>query len=304
MYRVLWTLLGVIMVLPAAAQEEGTPSTQEKAKANQEEDPWLGPEAPSPYLSIGYGQDEREYRVGTLSVAVPLSGGPRLNLSMDQGRTRDDERVAYYRAGISSDPLADQVVSLDGIVRNTPGPDSREAQLQTRRYMEAWDLSFRLRGGRVTFENQLDSGGTEEQTGHRAGTGLGVGYATGPVYFRVQGIEYFYRWEDQEPDSSSGETGLPFLSDARGSSGGSAGGSQREPVLTKREATASVTFFSGPWDWQLGAQHIRDTDSGKQNLVLLGTSYQTSGGHSLGLNLDIPTGDAPAFAQVVVGIEL
>lgn len=290
--RSLWVLLAAAAALPAVAQQAQQEPPQEPAQ-------WLGPETPSPRVSVGYGQDEGSFRIGTLTAAVPVSGAGRLDLSLDRGRTGEGGRVTHYRAGITSDPLADEVVRLDGIVRNTPVARSREVQLQTRRYLQDWDLSFRLRGGRVSFASQQDDGSREQQRGQRVGTGLGVGYATGPACLRVQGIRYFYLWQDEEPRSAN-EGGLPFLSEV----GGSSGGSLREPILTEREISTTATFFSGSWDWQLGAQRIVDTDGAAQNLALLGVGYQSRGGYSLGLNLDIPTDGEPVFAQLVLGFEL
>ncbi|MDX1587443.1 MAG: hypothetical protein R3296_00770 [Oleiphilaceae bacterium] len=297
----LTALLTLTLMLPAwALAQEPTQEQERKAREKrqtQEQDQWLGPEKPSSRLTLAYGRDETEYRVGTLGLTVPLNSGNRISLTADRGRTRDDGLVEYYRAGISSDPLADQVVRLDGIVRNNPDTSAREAQLQGRRYLGDWDLGLRLRGGRVTFDDPEQG---EEQKGVRGGLGLGLGYLAGPFYFSLDGIQYAYNWEDQEPQAGSNNQGLlSFIG-----SDGSSGGSRREPILNKREATAMVSVATGPFDWQLGGQRIEDTVGETRDIALLGASYETPGGHSVGLNLDIPRDNEPAFAQIVLGIRL
>lgn len=267
---------------------------------------WLGPEEPATRLSVGYGEDEAGYRVASLGADLPLSNGGRFSLAAERGELPGGRDTAYYRAGLSSDPLAESVARVDGIVQDTDdGASIREVKLESTRYFEHWDLGFRARGGYVEVEAQ--ESGVSDHKGLRGGAGLGVGYQAGPVRFSLGGTEYFYRWEDDDPESD----GSSLLSNRRGAFGqpafgsGSSGGSQREPILIEREATAMATLFTGPVDWQVGAQRTVDTDGASRDWLLLGSSYHTPAGHWIGLNVDVPREDDGAvFGQVTLGVQL
>lgn len=271
---------------------------------------WMGAEEPAPRLSLNYGQDEADYQVGGVNANLPLRDGSRAHFTFERGRLADDTATGYLSAGLSSDPRADSVVRIDGIVRGTRDVSRfYELRLEGTRYFERWDLGFQGRGGVVRIENDGlsdDNGGSDsDHRGVRGGIGPKLGYQNGPLYLSLSATEYFYRWEDDDPQSDDS----PLFANAPGplgrSTSGASQGAQRTPILTEREGTAMATLMAGPWDWQLGYQRTVDTDSEKQDWILLGTSLHSRAGHWIGLNVDVPTeDDAPVFGQITLGVSL
>ena len=273
---------------------------------------WMGPEQPAPRLSLSYGQDEDDYQVGSVNANLPLQDGSRAHFTFERGRLADDTATGYLSAGLSSDPLADSVVRIDGIVRGTRDVSRfYELKLEGTRYFERWDFGFQGRGGVVRIEDHglaSDNGGSDsDHRGLRGGIGPRLGYQNGPLYLSLSATEYFYRWEDGDPESD----GSPLFANApgplgrTGSGAGASQGAQRSPILTEREGTAMATLFAGPMDWQLGFQRTVATDSEKQDWILLGTSFNSRAGHWIGLNVDVPTEDEdPVFGQITLGIAL
>lgn len=254
---------------------------------------WTGVEPIAPRLTLGYGEDEDDFRVGMLSGNLPMANHNRFRFTVERGELSDGRDTELYRVGLSSDPLADQVVSADVIVQGTEKRSRlREVQFESLWYDGPWDFSLRARGGQVRVDTNDDNGSRER--GQRLGLGAGLGYVTGPFFFSLDGIEYFYRWNDQEPESSNQ---LPFFS-------GSSSNNRRQPIVDDRQLTARATFFAGPWDFQVGAQRIVAIDGERQDLMLYGAGYETAGGLQLGVDLEVPTDDEPIFGQVTLGIRL
>jgi len=283
--------VGLALALPAAAAAED----------------WLGRTEPPSRFNMSVGADEDGGSAVALGADLPFAGSSRFYLDLQRDEFADGEKSDYVGIGIGSDPYADTVVRLDGAVHGERDvAEFRDLQLGVTRYTGNWD--FRVRGVVGRVEVDAADGGTGGAPGFfgaddgsdsdgqvesdRAGLGLGAGYLAGPTYLSIEGIRYAYDWEDgDEPE--------PLLFQSR---------SQRTlrhaATVPEWEAAAGMAATAGAWDWKLRYHASAATDSERFDSVVFGGGYQTAEGHRLGVTIDVPTDDGPAYGQLELGVAL